>query len=74
MDGQGRVLGGVTVGEPELIKKYIYFPTYRTFLSPLMGFIKFREAIRLDRHCENALKVAEFLEQHPNVNRVKYPS
>jgi O-succinylhomoserine sulfhydrylase len=25
MDGQGRVLG-VTVGEPELIKKYIYFP------------------------------------------------
>jgi O-succinylhomoserine sulfhydrylase len=26
MDGQGRVLGGVTVGEPELIKKYIYFP------------------------------------------------
>jgi hypothetical protein len=28
MDGQGRVLGGVTVGDPELIKKYIYFPTY----------------------------------------------
>jgi O-succinylhomoserine sulfhydrylase len=24
MDGQGRVLGGVTVGEPELIKKYIF--------------------------------------------------
>jgi O-succinylhomoserine sulfhydrylase len=31
MDGQGRVLGGVTVGEPELIKKYIYFPDL-TFL------------------------------------------
>jgi O-succinylhomoserine sulfhydrylase len=30
-------------------------------------------AIRLDRHCENALKVAEFLEQHPKVNKVKYP-
>jgi O-succinylhomoserine sulfhydrylase len=29
MDGQGRVLGGVTVGEPELIKKYIYFPDLR---------------------------------------------
>jgi O-succinylhomoserine sulfhydrylase len=40
-----------------------------------LGFIKSLEtlAIRLDRHCENALKVAEFLEQHPNVNRVKYP-
>jgi O-succinylhomoserine sulfhydrylase len=42
----------------------------------MLGFIKSLEtlAIRLDRHCENALKVAEFLEQHPNVNRVKYPS
>jgi O-succinylhomoserine sulfhydrylase len=41
----------------------------------MLGFIKSLEtlAIRLDRHCENALKVAEFLEQHPNVNRVKYP-
>jgi O-acetylhomoserine/O-acetylserine sulfhydrylase-like pyridoxal-dependent enzyme len=37
----------------------------------MLGFIKSLEtlAIRLDRHCENALKVAEFLEQHPNVNR-----
>jgi O-succinylhomoserine sulfhydrylase len=61
MDGQGRVLG-VTVGEPELIKKYIYFPTYRiliTFNAWVLS--KFRDfAIRLDRHCENALKVAEF--------------
>jgi O-succinylhomoserine sulfhydrylase len=37
----------------------------------MLCFIKSLEtlAIRLDRHCENALKVAEFLEQHPNVNR-----
>jgi len=30
-------------------------------------------SVRVDRHCENALKVAEFLESHPNVNSVKYP-
>jgi O-succinylhomoserine sulfhydrylase len=64
MDGQGRVLGGVTVGEPELIKKYIYFPDLRTFLITFNAWVlsKVREtlAIRLDRHCENALKVAEF--------------
>ena len=30
-------------------------------------------AIRVDKHCENALKVAKFLEQHPKVNLVKYP-
>jgi O-succinylhomoserine sulfhydrylase len=61
MDGQGRVLGGVTVGEPELIKK-IYLFSDLPSLSPLMlGFYqKETLAIRLDRHCENALKVAEF--------------
>src|SRR5690606_12353778 len=31
-------------------------------------------AVRVDRHCENALKIAEFLESHPQVNWVKYPS
>jgi O-succinylhomoserine sulfhydrylase len=30
-------------------------------------------AIRVEKHCENALKVAEFLENHPNVELVKYP-
>ena len=30
-------------------------------------------AIRVEKHCENALKVAEFLENHPNVEWVKYP-
>ena len=29
--------------------------------------------LRMPRHCENALKVAEFLEQHPCVNWVNYP-
>jgi O-succinylhomoserine sulfhydrylase len=32
MDGQGRVLGGVTVGEPELIKKIYLFSRLGTFL------------------------------------------
>jgi O-succinylhomoserine sulfhydrylase len=45
MDGQGRVLGGVTVGEPELIKKYIYFPDLRTFLITFNAWVyqKFRD-------------------------------
>lgn len=30
-------------------------------------------AVRVDKHCENAMKVAEFLENHPQVNWVKYP-
>ncbi|MDQ2986861.1 MAG: PLP-dependent aspartate aminotransferase family protein [Armatimonadota bacterium] len=30
-------------------------------------------ALRMDRHCENAAKVAEFLEAHPKVSKVHYP-
>jgi O-acetylhomoserine (thiol)-lyase len=30
-------------------------------------------ALRMERHCENALKVAEFLQDHPTVKRVSYP-
>eukprot|EP00957_Ditylum_brightwellii_P084260 6406375-Ditylum_brightwellii.AAC.1 len=29
--------------------------------------------LRMERHCENALKVAEFLKNHPNVEWVRYP-
>jgi O-succinylhomoserine sulfhydrylase len=78
MDGQGRVLGGITVGDPELIQKiYLFSRLTGPSLSPFNAWVLSKSletlAIRLDRHCENALKVAEFLEQHPNVNRVKYP-
>jgi hypothetical protein len=38
MDGQGRVLGGVT-GEPELIKKYIYFPDLRALLITFNAWV-----------------------------------
>jgi O-succinylhomoserine sulfhydrylase len=78
IDGQGRVLGGITVGNTELIQKiYLFSRLTGPSLSPFNAWVLSKSletlAIRLDRHCENALKVAEFLEQHPNVNKVKYP-
>ena len=78
MDGQGRVLGGVTVGSAELIQKiYLFSRLTGPSLSPFNAWVLSKSletlSIRLDRHCENALKVAEFLEQHPMVNKVKYP-
>jgi cystathionine beta-lyase/cystathionine gamma-synthase len=30
-------------------------------------------ALRMEKHCENAMKVAEFLEAHPKVSKVHYP-
>ncbi|MFN7100043.1 MAG: trans-sulfuration enzyme family protein [Flavobacterium sp.] len=78
MDGQGRVLGGITVGDTDLIQKiYLFSRLTGPSLSPFNAWVLSKSletlAIRLDRHCENALKVAEFLENHPQVNKVKYP-
>lgn len=78
IDGQGRVLGGITVGNADLINSiYLFSRLTGPSLSPFNAWVLSKSletlAIRIDRHCENALKVAEFLESHPNVNTVKYP-
>ena len=78
IDGQGRVLGGITVGRSGLIKDiYLFSRLTGPSLSPFNAWVLSKSletlAVRVDRHCENALKVAEFLENHPQVNKVKYP-
>ncbi|WP_405208142.1 trans-sulfuration enzyme family protein [Aquimarina sp. LLG6339-5] len=78
IDGQGRVLGGVTVGKKELIKEiYLFSRNTGPALSPFNAWVLSKSletlAVRVDRHCENALKLAEFLESHPKVDWVKYP-
>lgn len=78
MDGQGRVLAGITVGKRELVDIIYRFSRITgPALSPFNAWILSRSletlAVRVDRHCENALKLAEFLEQHPKINWVKYP-
>ncbi|WP_378182311.1 trans-sulfuration enzyme family protein [Aquimarina sp. SS2-1] len=78
IDGQGRVLGGVTVGKKELIREiYLFSRNTGPALSPFNAWILSKSletlAVRADRHCENALKLAEFLESHAKVNWVKYP-
>lgn len=78
IDGQGRVLGGVTVGNAELIREiYLFSRNTGPALSPFNAWILSKSletlAVRLDRHCENALKVAEFLEGEEQAQKVKYP-
>jgi O-succinylhomoserine sulfhydrylase len=78
MDGQGRVLAGITVGSAELMDKVYRFSRITgPALSPFNAWVLSKSletlAIRVDRHCENALKLAEFLEGHENINWVKYP-
>ncbi len=78
IDGQGRVLGGVTVGRADLMKEiYLFSRLTGPSLSPFNAWVLSKSletlAVRVEKHCENAIKVAEFLENHPNVKRVKYP-
>ncbi|WP_295213103.1 O-succinylhomoserine sulfhydrylase [uncultured Chryseobacterium sp.] len=78
IDGQGRVLGGVAVGKADLIREiYLFARNTGPAMSPFNAWVLSKSletlAIRVERHCENALKVAEFLENHPNVELVKYP-
>ena len=78
IDGQGRVLGGVAVGNADLIREiYLFSRNTGPAMSPFNAWVLSKSletlAIRVEKHCENALKVAQFLETLPNVNLVKYP-
>ncbi|WP_282123012.1 trans-sulfuration enzyme family protein [Algibacter mikhailovii] len=78
MDGQGRVLGGITVGKKELIREiYLFSRLTGPSMSPFNAWVLSKSletlAIRVEKHCENALKLATYLEAHPKVNWVKYP-
>lgn len=77
-DGQGRTLGGVVVGRADLIRQiYLFARNTGPSMSPMNAWLisKSLETLsaRMDRHCANALKVAQFLEGHPNIEHVKYP-
>jgi O-succinylhomoserine sulfhydrylase len=78
IDGQGRVLGGAVVGREELIYKIYRFarrtgPTLSAFNAWLLSKSLETLAVRMDRHCENALEIACRLEQHIDVESVQYP-
>ena len=78
IDGQGRVLGGVAVGKSELIREiYLFSRNTGPAMSPFNAWVLSKSletlAVRVEKHCENALKVASFLENHSKVNLVKYP-
>lgn len=78
IDGQGRVLGGVVVGRKDLIKELLFFirhtgPAMSAFNAWLLSKSLETLPIRMDRHCSSALKLAEMLEAHSEVEVVRYP-
>ncbi|MCW3077366.1 MAG: cys/met metabolism pyridoxal-phosphate-dependent protein [Bacteroidetes bacterium] len=78
IDGQGRVLGGVVVGKKELVKEiYLFGRITGPSLSPFNAWVLSKSletlSLRMERHCENALYIAEKLEGHTALEFVKYP-
>ena len=78
MDGQGRVLGGIVVGRADLIQPIRFFARHTgPSLSPFNAWVLSKSLetldLRMERHCRNALQLAEALDEHTDVERVLYP-
>jgi O-succinylhomoserine sulfhydrylase len=79
LDGHGRTLGGAVLGNQEFIKD-ILLPFHRhtgPALSPFNAWIILKSLesfnLRIEKHCSNALKIAQFLETQKNISKVFYP-
>lgn len=77
--GHNDTLGGLVVtNRPELAERiYFYQNSVGAVLAPQDSWLTIRGmktlGIRLDRHQENALKIATWLERHPRISKVHYP-
>lgn len=80
LNGHGDVIAGFAVGNKELISEIKLFgikDMTGSVLGPTEAHLIIRGLktfeIRMQRHCENAMKVAEYLNAHPKVAKVYYP-
>lgn len=78
IDGQGRVIGGAILGKKELIKEVRFFARHTgPSMSPFNAWVLSKSletlAVRMEKHCENAMTVATYLESNDEVGYVKYP-
>lgn len=77
--GHNDTLGGLVVtGNPQLAERiYFYQNSVGAVLAPQDSWLTIRGmktlGIRLDRHQENAIRIATWLEQHPRISKVHYP-
>ncbi len=79
IDGQGRCVGGAVVGDKKLVGEDVYGflrtagPTMSAFNAWV--FLKGLETLdlRMQRHSESAMQLAQWLSSHPAVQKVYYP-
>lgn len=80
LNGHSDMVGGVaiTAHNDELTKQMGFLQnSIGAIAGPFDSFLALRGlktlALRMERHCSNALKIAEYLEKHPKIERVYYP-
>ncbi len=78
MMGHGNGLVGISCGPEELLEPVKSLRLYvGGIMAPFNAFLLHQGLqtlpMRMERHCSNAMKVAEFLNDHQKVNRVHYP-
>ena len=78
IDGQGRTIGGAVLGQKDLMQEVRFLARHTgPALSPFNGWILSKSletlAVRMEKHSQNALALAEFLERQDEVISVKYP-
>lgn len=80
LNGHGDVVSGFVAGKADFITQVKLFgikDMTGSCMSPFDAYLMIRGMktlqIRMERHCQNAMAVAEFLETHPAVQKVYYP-
>ncbi|MCU7940482.1 MAG: O-succinylhomoserine sulfhydrylase [gamma proteobacterium symbiont of Bathyaustriella thionipta] len=79
LDGQGRGVGGAVLGSKEVVGGEVYgvLRTTGPTMSPFNAwiFLKGLETLnlRMKAHCANAMILAQWLDEHPAVDKVYYP-
>ncbi len=79
LSGHGTVTAGVIAGSKERINRcrMPYLQCFGAVLDPFAAWQLMQGmktlGVRMARHCENAMKVARYLEKHPKIDRVYYP-
>lgn len=80
LNGHSDIVGGVVVipDNAELAEKMTFLQNaVGSILGPFDSFLALRGLktlhLRMERHCESAMKIAQWLSQHPKVAKVHYP-
>jgi cystathionine gamma-lyase len=81
LNGHSDVIGGIAVcaqGRDDLVERMFYLSNaIGSIMSPFDSFLVLRSlktlAVRMERHCKNAMQIATYLESHSAVEKVYYP-